>query len=565
MYLITVTFTRQILKDHVGWYVTFTTPDGALRASRVLSNSAAKKLAYQAVTLTVHGAPALPVSGPKDGKWDDDGALVAAAKAAIEEELKAVLRRDVKERLMSVDVMRGPVGREMLEAIGREKLKLSGGAVGAGAGEGRGLKGLSFRKAKPKVVVVEEVPAEEGDQEERPRKKRKKEVVKTVRKKIVDEEVESEEEGEEKEKVRDVVRKRGVEGQQDVVEEQENGVPVRKKQKVQVEIEVETTTTTKTKKGAAKKKTTTKKTLKKTLETDVLYSEDYDLPSVAQVRITPSSSRSQSPTPDLKRPRVVTPPPTPPLDPYTAGLCADDEDVYFLKLALNGHQFPAAKKDGPDSHHAVTQSDALPTPPETPAFRKHITGSARTEGYYKITHAEKAAYVAQYQARTAAAAVEAAPPPEEMQQHITSSRSNRANARRRAQGLEEFNQVQRAVALSKGEAAASELTFKFNQLQTRKKHLRFGRSPIHDWGLYAMEKISRGEMVIEYVGEVIRAQVAEKREKAYERQGIGSSYLFRIDEEIVVDATKKGNLGYVAFRFCAANVRVDHIGFKAAD
>lgn len=60
-----------------------------------------------------------------------------------------------------------------------------------------------------------------------------------------------------------------------------------------------------------------------------------------------------------------------------------------------------------------------------------------------------------------------------------------------------------------------------------------------------MERISRGEMVIEYVGEVIRAQVAEKREKAYERQGIGSSYLFRIDEDLVVDATKKGNLGYV--------------------
>ena len=60
-----------------------------------------------------------------------------------------------------------------------------------------------------------------------------------------------------------------------------------------------------------------------------------------------------------------------------------------------------------------------------------------------------------------------------------------------------------------------------------------------------MERVSRGEMVIEYVGEVVRAQVADKREKAYERQGIGSSYLFRIDEDLVVDATKKGNLGCV--------------------
>ena len=52
-------------------------------------------------------------------------------------------------------------------------------------------------------------------------------------------------------------------------------------------------------------------------------------------------------------------------------------------------------------------------------------------------------------------------------------------------------------------------------------------------------------MVIEYVGEIIRSQVAEKREKQYERAGMGSSYLFRIDDDSVVDATMKGNLGLV--------------------
>lgn len=34
-------------------------------------------------------------------------------------------------------------------------------------------------------------------------------------------------------------------------------------------------------------------------------------------------------------------------------------------------------------------------------LRFHVTGSARTEGFYKITHAEKATYVTQYQARAA--------------------------------------------------------------------------------------------------------------------------------------------------------------------
>ncbi|NXA30408.1 SET1A methyltransferase, partial [Ibidorhyncha struthersii] len=38
----------------------------------------------------------------------------------------------------------------------------------------------------------------------------------------------------------------------------------------------------------------------------------------------------------------------------------------------------------------------------------------------------------------------------------------------------------------------------------RKKRLRFGRSRIHEWGLFAMEPIAADEMVIEYVGQNIR-------------------------------------------------------------
>lgn len=33
---------------------------------------------------------------------------------------------------------------------------------------------------------------------------------------------------------------------------------------------------------------------------------------------------------------------------------------------------------------------------------------------------------------------------------------------------------------------------------------RFSRSRIHEWGLFAMEPIAADEMVIEYVGEIIR-------------------------------------------------------------
>ena len=72
--------------------------------------------------------------------------------------------------------------------------------------------------------------------------------------------------------------------------------------------------------------------------------------------------------------------------------------------------------------------------------------------------------------------------------------------------------------------------------------MTFGKSAIHDWGLFAKEYIGADEMVIEYVGQVVRPVISDVREKRYEKQGIGSSYLFRIDADYVVDATKCGNL-----------------------
>jgi len=45
-----------------------------------------------------------------------------------------------------------------------------------------------------------------------------------------------------------------------------------------------------------------------------------------------------------------------------------------------------------------------------------------------------------------------------------------------------------------------------------------GKSAIHDWGLFAMENIGADEMVIEYVGEVVRPLLSDIREKRYEKQ-----------------------------------------------
>ena len=263
----------------------------------------------------------------------------------------------------------------------------------------------------------------------------------------------------------------------------------------------------------------------------------------------------------------------------------DDEDTYFAKIVLMRYLGQA-----PDHGFDLSDPDlkvAFPPPPTAPKkitpWRNHASGSARSEGYYKIPSAAKVSYVEQYvhrAKRTMGGSGGGGPggagvnEPNKITvnqaalKNAVSSRSNRLNTRRMAQGLEQKNMLRQALANSLAEAnpgqqnadvgaggtsghvtghdtlaAAPEVTIKFNQLQSRKKQLHFSRSPIHDWGLYALERIPKGEMVIEYVGEVIRQQVAEKRERAYERSGIGSSYLFRIDDDLVVDATKIGNLG----------------------
>jgi histone-lysine N-methyltransferase SETD1 len=236
---------------------------------------------------------------------------------------------------------------------------------------------------------------------------------------------------------------------------------------------------------------------------------------------TPSVERS--PAPSIHAPDVY--------------IFHDEEDHYLARVALTNCTLP---QPPPGKDLQLSSSSTLPT--TAGVVRTHFTGSARADGFYKCKENAESGIRSQFQSGNAAVGVDCDLQP---QLHVISSRATRANARRYAQGVKELHQVQRTTALSKGETAPNEFSSKFNQLQTRKKHLRFARSPIHDWGLYTMERIAQGEMVIEYVGEIIRYQVAEKREKTYERQGIGSSYFFRLDEDLVVDATKKGNLGSV--------------------
>lgn len=99
-------------------------------------------------------------------------------------------------------------------------------------------------------------------------------------------------------------------------------------------------------------------------------------------------------------------------------------------------------------------------------------------------------------------------------------------------------------------------------LQARKKLLKFAKSTIHNWGLFAIEDIAADEMVIEYVGEIIRQAVADERERRYEAAGIGSSYLFRVDHDYIIDATRNGNMARFINHCCDVSTQAVHLCAK---
>ncbi|KAK3116271.1 histone methyltransferase set1 [Teratosphaeriaceae sp. CCFEE 6253] len=191
----------------------------------------------------------------------------------------------------------------------------------------------------------------------------------------------------------------------------------------------------------------------------------------------------------------------------------------------------------------------------------NVTGSARTEGVKKILNEEKSKYLPhrikvqrareerQAQAKAdPAAVVEAAKiAAAEKTASTATSRSNRVNNRRL---VNDINLQKQTLATVNSDA---DVTIRFNQLKKRRKLVKFDRSAIHGWGLYAEENIGQNEMIIEYVGEKVRQKVADLREIRYEKQGVGSSYLFRMMDDEIVDATKKGGIARFINHSCNPN------------
>lgn len=96
---------------------------------------------------------------------------------------------------------------------------------------------------------------------------------------------------------------------------------------------------------------------------------------------------------------------------------------------------------------------------------------------------------------------------------------------------------------------------KYNYMkETLGQRLAFGKSGIHGFGIFAKLPQKAGDMVIEYTGELVRPPIADRREHLIYNSLVGAgTYMFRIDDQRVIDATRAGSIAHLINHSCEPN------------
>lgn len=118
-----------------------------------------------------------------------------------------------------------------------------------------------------------------------------------------------------------------------------------------------------------------------------------------------------------------------------------------------------------------------------------------------------------------------------------------------------YHRVMRVEGRTHGEYVCALNTKRFKKMQKESLWGLFvARSRIHGSGLFSLSGFGTGDFIVEYAGELIRSPLADVREPRYDEDGFGS-YMFRLDESHVVDATIHSNRARFVNHSCDPNMQ----------
>ncbi|XP_042047676.1 histone-lysine N-methyltransferase ASHR3-like [Salvia splendens] len=89
------------------------------------------------------------------------------------------------------------------------------------------------------------------------------------------------------------------------------------------------------------------------------------------------------------------------------------------------------------------------------------------------------------------------------------------------------------------------------------KKIQIVKTELCGWGVVAAESISKGDFIVEYVGEVINDASCEKRLWDMKDQDAKNFYMCEINKDFVIDATFKGNESRFLNHSCAPNCKLE--------
>ena len=99
--------------------------------------------------------------------------------------------------------------------------------------------------------------------------------------------------------------------------------------------------------------------------------------------------------------------------------------------------------------------------------------------------------------------------------------------------------------------------------KANRKRRRFSvrNSPIHGRGVFALRHIPKGARVIEYKGELITDEEADRR-YADLHENSPHTMLFSVESDLVIDGTQQGNSARWINHSCAPNCEIEEEGVR---